>query len=112
MGKGYAIGIGTFALACMIGIYARIWEARQPVKELKGAIVELVESYHARNDLHWSADGYRVKIREEARVIDFSIGNWDKTVNQGDSVDMGVRESFPWTFQNPQLDGLYINDGK
>lgn len=100
------VGAGLLAL----GAYARIWEYRQPRQQIERARVLSIEPYSAHNDLHWTSEGYRIRINGEGRVIDFPVKNWDDSVREGDSVDLVVRRSFP-LFGN-ELDGIQIDDHK
>jgi hypothetical protein len=103
-------GIAIFAGLTSFGGYARLWEYRQPKIEIKNAILSEVKPYHSHNELHWSYSGNRIYIVGENRIIDFPSGNWDNTVQAGDSVDLIVRKSFP--LFGDELDGLYIDDHK
>ncbi|RLE43304.1 hypothetical protein DRJ48_01330 [Candidatus Woesearchaeota archaeon] len=102
---------GVLAIATgfsAIGIYARIWEARQPTRLIEGARVVSIEPYSFYNDLHWNAKGYRIKVEGLELMIDFPERAWDKTVQVGDSVDLIVRKSFP--LFGDEYDGLRIDD--
>ena len=94
----------------LIGIYAKLWEWRQPKQHIPQAKVVSLKPYSSDNDLHWTARGYRLHIEGERRVIDFPLKHWDDTVNEGDIVTISVRKSFP--FFGDELDGLSIDDHK
>jgi hypothetical protein len=100
---------GVFiAFLTSLGIYARIWELRQPKQQMTQVKVISIEPYSLINDLHWSSRGYRVYITNEDKPIDFSSKSWDLTVEVGDIVDVIVRRSFPWFDLKDELDGLSI----
>jgi hypothetical protein len=108
----FEIGIcAAFLTLCGVGGYARIWEKYQPRQEIRNAVVTGLEPYHSSNEFHWSSGGFRVRVEGETRPIDFPLGKWDKTVKEGDKVDMTVRRSFPWLGAE-ELDGLRIDDHK
>ena len=102
----------TLGLFCFIGalfvlgVSAKIWEWQQPKQHIPQARVVSIKPYSSDNDLHWSPRGYRTQIEGEDRVIDFPSKHWDETVEEGDTVAMTVRKSFP-LFGN-ELDGLNI----
>ena len=91
-----------------LGAYARIWEALQPEQRLSKMKISSIEQYLSTSDLHWSLRGYRVYVVGEHRPIDFTLKNWDNTVQIGDTVDLAVRCSFPWFGLKDELDGLNI----
>ena len=91
-----------------LGAYARIWEALQPEQRLSKMKISSIEQYLSSSDLHWSLRGYRVYVVGEHRPIDFTLKNWDHTVQIGDTVDLAVRCSFPWFGLKDELDGLNI----
>lgn len=111
--KYIAYGGGIF-FAALIGIasYARIWEYKQPKKNISGASITSIESYRRSGDLHWSVTGNRIFIEGEPRPIDFPDKKWDDTVQEGDTVDLVVRRSFHWFGLANELDGLSIDDYK
>lgn len=110
---GYGAAIA--GLVAVVGIVGgpRYWESRQLKQEIEGAVVRHIEPYPYNThggDLHWSLRGNRIFIEGENRVIDFPQSRWDETVQEGDSVDLIVRQSFPWGGLANELDGLYINN--
>ena len=106
---GLIILVGIFVC---FGASAKIWEVVQPKQYVLGAKVHSIEPYIYTNDIHWSLRGYRIYIVGENKAIDFSLKNWDSTVQKGDVVDTLVRRSFPWFGFKDELDGLSIDDHK
>lgn len=94
----------------LIGMYAKIWEWRQPKQHISQAKVVSIKPYSSDNDLHWTLRGYRLHIEGEKKVIDFPLKHWDDTVDEGDVVAISVRKSFP--LFGDELDGLSIDDHK
>ena len=90
----------------LLGMYARIWEWRQPKQHIPQAKVLSIKPYSSDNDLHWKSRGYRTQLEGEDRLIDFPLNCWDEAVKEGDTVSMTVRKSFP-LFGN-ELDGLNV----
>ena len=95
-------------LLALVGGYARIWESRQPVRNVNYAVIQSVTSYNRDSDLHWSSQGYRIYIKGESRAIDFPINNWHTSVGIGDTVNLILRPSFTWFGMKNELDGLKI----
>lgn len=89
----------------VVGAYAKFWEKNQRKIELKNVVVNNVEPYNFRNDLHWDLKGYRININEDLRNIDFPIKYWNKEIGSGDTIDIVVRNSYP---MGVELDGLKI----
>ena len=104
--------MAAFGLLIFLGVYARIWEARQEKQHLLDVKVLSIESYGSSNDLHWSLSGYRVYIVGEDKPIDFSLKNWDNSVQVGDTVEAVIRQSFPWFGLKDEWDGLSVDDHK
>jgi len=94
-------------LFALLGIYSRIWEATQPKEHIRAQVIA-IEPYSIRNDLHWSAKGYRVSIVGDGRPIDFTARNWNPSVLKGDTAALVVRRSFPWFGLKNELDGLGV----
>jgi hypothetical protein len=97
------IGVGLGV--CVVGAYARYWEYSQPKQEVKNVVVNNIEPYNFRNDLHWNLSGYRININEDIRNIDFPSENWNKKIQVGDTIDMVIRCSYPMGIE---LDGFSI----
>jgi hypothetical protein len=108
--KGTYIALAAFTCLSAFAGYARIWEYRQPTREIKNAIVTDIKDYYRKSEIHWSTSENRIHINVEEKVIDFPSGRWDNTVKIGDSVDLMVRESFP--LFGKELDGRVIEDYK
>lgn len=109
---GYGV-ITLVGLAVTVAAYARIWEHLQPKQSIPNAVVRGIIPYYARGgDLHLPSSGNKLYIQGEDMPIDFPSKRWDKTVSQGDTVDLVVRRSFPWLGLANELEGIKINDHK
>ena len=98
--------LASIVLLISVGLYARLWELRQPEVVLEGVQVTKILPYRkGGGDLHWSLNGRRVYIREDKRLIDFPMKRWNSDIHVGDSVRMTVRRSF----FGDELDGLEIH---
>jgi hypothetical protein len=104
--------ICSFCILILLGAYARIWEKLQPTQHITKTILRSFEPYSSTNELHWSYRGFKVYIVGEDRPIDFPLKNWDTSVQEGDTVDLIVRQSFQWFGFKDELDGLLIDDHK
>jgi hypothetical protein len=102
--------VAAYAALLSLGIYARFWEYKQPCQEIRDAIVTDIGP-HDDGESHLFSSGFRIRIEGEKRPIDFPSGNWDKTVKEGDLVDLTVREKLPWLWDE-ELAGLRIDDHK
>ncbi len=99
----------VFLAIAAVGLYARIWEMRQPEFLLPSVHVTKILPYRqGGGDLHWSLNGRRVYIQEDQRLIDFPMKKWNRDIQVGDTVTITVRRSF---FGN-ELDGLNIQKVK
>jgi len=103
---------GAVSLIAAVGIYGRVWETYQPMKIVRDAVVDSVEPYSENRggDLHWHYSGVRARVNGDSTAIDFSKRKWDETVQEGDTVDLVVRDSFRFPGQEKQLDGMAIDD--
>ena len=96
-----------------LGAYARIWESRQPEREIKNVIVENITPYEHANDIHWDSKGFLVFIKGEKMPIDVPSKNIhclkeDYPIKEKDMVNLIVRRSFP--LFGDELDGLYLEN--
>lgn len=99
------ISLAVIVSVATVGLYARVWELRQPEVVLDGVHITKILPYRkGGGDLHWSFNGRRVYIREDERLIDFPMKRWDSGIRVGDRVRITVRRSF---FGN-ELDGLEV----
>ena len=90
--------------------YIKIWEMCQKDQYIENVKIQIVESYNYRNDLHLSLRGYRVYVEGVTEPIDFPLKNWDSTVQEGDTVDLVVKQSFKcFGFKN-EFDGVSIKE--
>lgn len=96
-----------------LGAYAKIWEYFQPKEKISNAVVLSIKPYYSTNDVHWSSTGNRLSVDKDQRPIDFPKKKWDPEVEEGDSVDLVVRRSFPvFGLKDEELDGLSIEKSK
>ena len=110
--KSFVIGILKIILVAaivsmaVIGLYARVWELRQPDIVWEGVhVVKILPYRKGGGDLHWSFNGRRVYVQEDERLIDFPMKRWNSDIRVGDSVRITVRKSF----FGDELDGLEIH---
>ncbi len=95
----------VLVIIVVLGAYARFWESRQPRVELEAArIVSIKPYYHSGAELHWSIRGKRVRFDGFDGPVDYPTRNWDKAVDNGDTVDVVVRKSF----FGKEYDGFFI----
>ena len=103
-----AAAAAVLAGAVALGAWARLWEWRQPVIELRAATVTDVEPYYRSGlELHWALHGTRVRLDALDGPVDFPGQRWSRALHVGDVVDARVRPSF---FGN-EYDGLGAESG-
>ncbi len=91
--------------ALLLGVFARLWEWRQPELELAGVSVTSAVSYSwPGGDLGWSRRGARVRLETVHGTVDYSVRRWDRTVRAGDTVDVVIRRSL----FGDEYDGLAV----
>ncbi len=99
------VGALVVAGAVAVGGWARLWEWRQPVIEVRSATVTSVVPYYRSGfQLHWGLRGRRVRVDALDGPVDFPVRLWDDAVHVGDTVNARVRRSF---FGN-EYDGIAV----
>ena len=111
--ENVATGLALVAFTGMVGfgIYMKAWESRQPRQEIRGVIVRAIEPYSYHSEVGFGSSSNDVSFEGIEKPVDFPYRHWDRTVREGDSVDVIVRQSFP-LFGKNELHGLKIDDYK
>jgi hypothetical protein len=98
--------VASVLLACAVGVFARVWEWRQPELELDGVTVTSITPYsRLGGELHWRSRGVRVRFEGRDGVVDYPAGRWDESVTVGDTIDAVIRSSF----FGDEYDGLRVS---
>jgi hypothetical protein len=96
----------ALAAAVLLGLFAHVWEWRQPRLELTGMTIAAASPYyHPGGDLGWSRSGARVRLETVEGTVDFLARRWDGDLRVGDTVNVVIRRSF----FGHEYDGLAVS---
>ena len=87
------------------------WECRQPEKKYRTKVEDIEMNKYCSDLQGFCTVSYGVEFEGVPGTVWFGSGTWDKTVKEGDTVDVVVRKNALPSLQG-KYTGISIDDGK